>query len=162
MHRESQVEPSKGTVGPGRRPLGLIIADDEPDTVLMLATIMADEGHNVVSVHNGYSVLAAASKELPDAIIVDIDMPGISGWTVAREIRAIYGERSPLLIAISGKWIGQTDRVLSELAGFSHFLSKPCDPRVVIGLLEPLRRLPPSTDPGSAEDTVVPRATTPR
>ena len=160
MQRDSQVEPSKENVAPGRRPLDLIIADDEPDTVLMLATIMVDEGHEVVSVHNGHSVLAATRKKLPDAIIVDIDMPGISGWTVAKEIRRIHGESSPLLIAISGKWIGQTDRMLSELAGFSHFLCKPCDPGVVIGLLEPLRRLPPAHS-GSSEDTVVPRATDP-
>ena len=66
-------------------------------------------------------------------------MPGVSGYSVAREVRSIYDFSPPLLIAISGKWVGQTDRMLADLAGFSHFLQKPCDPRVLLQILEPLR-----------------------
>ncbi len=74
----------------------------------------------------------------------------MSGYTVAREAREMFEASPPLLIAISGKWIGQTDKMLATLAGFDHFLQKPCDPHVLIGLLEPLRRTPPP----AGEDTV--------
>ena len=66
-------------------------------------------------------------------------MPGLSGYTLAREIRQMLGDSAPLLIAISGKWLGQTDRMLADLAGFDHFLRKPCDPTELIKLLDPLR-----------------------
>ena len=80
-------------------------------------------------------------------------MPGMSGYTVAREVRAIYLV-PPLLICISGKWLGQTDRMLADLAGFNHFMQKPCDPRVLLALLEPLAMLKRAIP--DAEDTAVP------
>jgi two-component system, cell cycle response regulator DivK len=72
----------------------------------------------------------------PDAVILDIDMPGISGYAIAREIREIFGDSSPMLIAVSGKWVGQTDRMLAELAGFDFFMQKPCHPDALLALLE--------------------------
>jgi hypothetical protein len=51
----------------------------------------------------------------------------------------MYEAAPPMMIAISGKWVGQTDRMLADLAGFKHFLRKPCDPRTLLELLEPLR-----------------------
>jgi CheY-like chemotaxis protein len=124
------------------RALQLVIADDERDTVQTLGTILSDEGHHVVGVHQGPNAVAQVRLRKPDAVILDIDMPGMSGYSVAREVRALFGESAPLLIAISGKWVGQTDRMLADLAGFSHFLQKPCDPQVLLRLLEPLRYLP--------------------
>jgi CheY-like chemotaxis protein len=116
----------------------LIIADDEPDTVRTLAAIFRDEGFQVTEASKGPEVIAFARVEKPDALILDIDMPGMSGYTVAREIRQMYEQAPPLLISISGKWVGQTDRMLADLAGFNHFLQKPCDPQVLLKLLEPL------------------------
>jgi CheY-like chemotaxis protein len=87
---------------------------------------------------------------------LDIDMPGMSGYTVARELREVFGEQTPLLISISGKWIGQTDRMLADLAGFNHFLQKPCDPQVLLRLLEPLAVVRRAL--GGSEDTTITRA----
>jgi len=123
-----------------RRPLYLVIADDEPDTVATLAAILADEGNEVLQAKRGIEVLAAARSRKPDALILDIDLPGMSGYTIAREMRSIFEPAPPLMIAISGKWVGQTDKMLADLAGFNHFLQKPCEPHVVIQLIEPLRR----------------------
>jgi len=124
-----------------RRSLRLIIADDERDTVLTLSALLDHEGHSVVGVHSAPAVMRQVRKELPDAVIVDIAMPGPSGYAVAREIRELRGERSgPLLIAISGRWTGQTDRMLAELAGFDHFIAKPCDIASLLRLLEPLTK----------------------
>ena len=60
------------------------------------------------------------------------------------------------MIAISGKWTGQTDRMLSKLAGFEYFLEKPCDPQVVLSLLAPLRRQPPKPPISLVDDTLIP------
>lgn len=125
-----------------RRPLHLVIADDERDTVQTLGTILSDEGHDVIGAFKGPAVIAQARIRKPDALILDIDMPGMSGYSVAREIRAMFEASPPMMIAISGKWVGQTDRMLADLAGFTHFLQKPCDPRVLLQLLEPLRNMP--------------------
>lgn len=124
-----------------RRSLHLVVADDEHDTVQTLGAILGDEGHDVVGAYKGPDVILTVRHRKPDAVIVDIDMPGMSGYSVAREIRSMFEAAPPMLIAISGKWVGQTDRMLADLAGFTHFLQKPCDPRVLLQLLEPLRRL---------------------
>lgn len=127
---------------PLRRPLHLVVADDERDTVMTLSAILADEGHDVVGASTGAEVLSQVRRQKPEALIIDIDMPGMSGYTVAREVRAIFETAPPLLVAISGKWVGQTDRMLADLAGFNHFIQKPCDPQILLQLLEPLRQAP--------------------
>jgi DNA-binding response OmpR family regulator len=124
------------------RALYLIVADDEQDTVQTLGAILTDEGHEVIGAYKGLAVVTQARLRKPDAMILDIDMPGMSGYSVAREVRAMFDVSPPLLVAISGKWVGQTDRMLADLAGFNHFLQKPCDPQVLLKLLEPLRRMP--------------------
>lgn len=134
-----------------RRPLRLVVADDERDTVMTLTEILWDEGHSVFGAYKGSDVIAAARRGRPDAFILDIDMPGLSGYSVARAMREMYGDATPLLIAISGRWVGQTDKMLAELAGFNHFLQKPFDTQVLLGLLEPLRAVPVA--PG--EDTTL-------
>lgn len=118
--------------------LRVVIADDEPDTVMTLAAILRDAGYVVAEASNGFEVLGLVARQKADAVIVDIDMPGMSGYSVAREIREVYGEATPLLICISGKWIGQTDKMLADMAGFNHFCQKPCDPGVLLRYLEPL------------------------
>lgn len=139
-------EPQRTAQTAYRRPLRVIVADDEKDTVVTLEAILVDEGHNVIGVYRGPEAIAQARREKPDALILDIDMPGLSGYSVARELRAMFAISPPLLIAISGKWVGQTDKMLADIAGFNHFLQKPCDPDVLLKLLEPLRLDPPQDE----------------
>lgn len=147
--------PNAGSTRSGRS-LRIVIVDDELDTVRTLCAILADEGNDVVGAHTGAEALKEIRVCVPDAVVVDINMPGISGYEVARELRRLYGELAPMLIAISGKWTGQTDRMLSKMAGFHHFLEKPCDPRVLIGLLAPLKRQEPKRPISLVDDTLVP------
>jgi len=123
------------------RNLRIIVADDEADTVLTLAALLRQEGYEVIEASRGSEVLAHVRQQKPDALILDIDMPGMSGYTVAREIRDRYQPATPLLIAISGKWVGQTDKMLADLAGFDHFLQKPCDPQILLRMLDRLALL---------------------
>ena len=127
------------------RRLRVVIADDEPDTVTSLMAILSHEGHSVFGSTHPADVLPDVRMNKPDSVILDIDMPGISGFALAREIRALFGDASPLLIAVSGKWFSQTDRMLAELAGFDYFLQKPCHPDALLALLE--RRKPAEIRP---------------
>jgi DNA-binding response OmpR family regulator len=119
-----------------RAPLRILIADDERDTASVLAAILRDEGHEAHMVLRGDEVLEMDRLVRPDVVILDINMPGMSGFAVAREIRARRGVAAPLLIAISGKWTRKEDQELGEGVGFEHYLLKPCEPRQLIDVLD--------------------------
>ncbi len=61
----------------------------------------------------------------PDAVLLDLGMPDLSGWEGAKEITKRYGARRPMLVAITGLYTKGSDRVLSELSGFDNHLTKP-------------------------------------
>jgi DNA-binding response OmpR family regulator len=117
--------------------LRILVADDERDTVLTLMMVLRDEGHDVRGVYKGSDVLIAVNAFDPDAVLLDINMPGLSGYEVARLIRSKYGDSRPLLIAISVHKQG-ADRVLAEIVGFNHHIAKPYDTGSLLALLAPL------------------------
>jgi CheY-like chemotaxis protein len=121
------------------RALRVVVADDDRDTVDMLSVILRDEGHVVHGVYTGKDVLPAVRTLNPDAVILDISVPGLSGYAVAQEIRYSYTEaRRPMLIAISGMWVERADQKVAQLVGFDAHLLKPCDPAELLALLGPL------------------------
>ena len=120
-----------------RRGLRILVADDERDQVATLAMLLADEGHEVREVYRGSEVLRVVRDFDPDVALIDIGMPGMTGYDVAREVRNVFGGTRPLLIAITG-WKQSSDRILARLAGFDHHLAKPYAPRALIDLIEPL------------------------
>jgi DNA-binding response OmpR family regulator len=122
-----------------RRTLRILIADDDRDTGLTLATILRTEGHEADIVLRGDEVLEVDRLLRPDALILDISLPRMSGYAVAREIRDRRGPTvAPLLIAVSGKWTKSSEQLLGKAVGFDHYLIKPCDPQEIVRLLEPL------------------------
>jgi CheY-like chemotaxis protein len=122
------------------RALRIIVADDDKDAVQLLAFILRDEGDIVHGVYSGKDVLPAVSLFRPDAIIMDIAIPQMSGYAVAHAVRNSFTElRRPLMIAISGFWKEHPDVLVARQVGFDHHLVKPCDPARVLQLLEPLR-----------------------
>jgi DNA-binding response OmpR family regulator len=120
-------------------PLRILIADDDRDTANTLALVLRDEGHEVHTALRGDEVVDACRLLRPEVVIMDINMPGMSGYAVARELRERHGPLAPLLIAISGIWTQSADAALGKAVGFDHFLMKPCEPRLVLRLLESLR-----------------------
>lgn len=122
-----------------RRALRVLLADDDRDAVLTLAAILRSEGDEVATVLRGDEVLEVSRLFRPDVVVVDIIMPGMSGYAIAREIRERHGGRGPLLIAISGVYTKHPEQRLGEVIGFDHYLTKPCDPQEIVRLLEPLR-----------------------
>jgi DNA-binding response OmpR family regulator len=121
----------------GRRKLRVLVADDERDQVATLAALLVDEGHEVREVYRGSEVTRMVREFDPDIALIDIGMPGMSGYEVARELRIEFGKTRPLLIAITG-WKQSSDRILARLAGFDHHMAKPFDPMTLLELIAPL------------------------
>jgi CheY-like chemotaxis protein len=118
------------------RRLRVLVADDERDIVESLTLILSHEGHDVHGVYSGSEVLPAVRFYRPDAIIMDIAIPGMSGYAVAQAIRHSFTDvRRPLMIAMSGYWKEGADRMVAQQVGFDHYLLKPCDPAKIVELL---------------------------
>jgi DNA-binding response OmpR family regulator len=117
-----------------RWPLRILIADDDRDTANTLAALMRDEGHDVRVALRGDEVLEVERLLRPEVLIVDINMPGMSGYAIARELREQRGVATPLLIAISGVWTRTSEQLLGHAVGFDHYLLKPCDPGEIIAI----------------------------
>lgn len=118
------------------RRLRILIADDDRDTASTLAMLLREEGHEVHTVLRGDEVLDACRLIRPDVVISDVNMPGASGYAVARELRERHGPLAPLLIAMSGVWTNPVDRLLGQAVGFDHYLLKPCELRDLLPFLE--------------------------
>lgn len=114
----------------------VLVADDDPAIVEALLGVLQDGGHDATGVHDGFAALAAARAGLPDVALLDITMPGMSGYDVAREIRGTSSGR-PMLIAISASG-SASDRMLAAIAGFDHHLSKPFGARAIVRLITSL------------------------
>jgi DNA-binding response OmpR family regulator len=121
------------------RPLRIVVADDDRDSVLTLVMLLREEGHEVRGVYSGRQVMGQVIDFDPDAVLLDIAMPELSGWEVARTIRARRGAERPLLIGISGEYKQGADKVLAQILGFNHYLVKPYAPAELLALLAPLR-----------------------
>jgi DNA-binding response OmpR family regulator len=121
------------------RALRIMVADDDADTVTTLTTVLREEGHDVRGYQQAGDALRAIREFDPDAVLLDINMPDLNGFTVAQEIRDRYGVRRPLLIAITGVFTRGPDRILTQLAGFDHHVVKPYEMSDVLKLLAPLR-----------------------
>jgi two-component system, OmpR family, response regulator len=123
-----------------RRKLRILVVDDNPDSVITLAAVLRDEGHEVRSAYDGAQALAVMREFHPEAVLLDIAMPGgVSGWEVARQIRKTSGDASrPFIIAISAKYKQSPEK----MAICNHFLTKPYDPNFLLALLLPLTSFP--------------------
>jgi DNA-binding response OmpR family regulator len=119
--------------------LRVVVIDDEPDTVITLLAILRDEGYEVEGFSNAKEALRSIPNFLPDVIISDLAMPSPSGWDVARNVRALLGEK-PMLIAVSAHYTKDTDKRLAEIVGYNYYLTKPCDPNVLLTLVQKAER----------------------
>ena len=121
----------------------ILVADDDKDTVLSLTALLREEGYNVRGVYRGSEVLQAVFHFAPDIVLLDIGMPHMSGYDVARTLRERYGSARPVLIAVTGR-AGALDRAQSQAAGFEDHVVKPYDPRALLELLAAHVHRPPT------------------
>jgi CheY-like chemotaxis protein len=115
----------------GRR---ILLADDNLDAANSLAMILQMGGHVVRVAHDGRAALSAAQVFRPDTVLLDIGMPQLSGYDVAKALRQEPWGAGILLIATTG-WGQDSDRQRAIEAGFDHHLTKPIDPDDLVALL---------------------------
>ena len=115
----------------------VLLADDDHDSVDSLAAVLRLEGFTVHITYGGREAVDTAAVERPDIMIVDIGMPKMSGYDVARHFRSMRREERPVLIALTA-WGQESDKLLSKQAGFDHHLTKPVEPLSLARLLQSL------------------------
>jgi PAS domain S-box-containing protein len=117
---------------PGRR---VLVVDDNVDSAESLAMVLRLSGHEVRTVHEGAAVLGAARDFRPQAVLLDIGLPGgLTGYDLAPRLRGEPGLGSVLLIALTG-YGQEEDRRRAREVGFDHHLTKPADLSVLHALL---------------------------
>jgi signal transduction histidine kinase/CheY-like chemotaxis protein len=102
----------------------ILLADDNVDFVNSIGALLTAMGHSVVITHNGPDALAAAARFCPDYAFLDIGLPQMSGYDLARGIRRLSCGGMTMLIAVTG-WGQEKDRQLAFEAGFDHHMVKP-------------------------------------
>lgn len=125
-----------GGDAPARKSARVLIADDDRDNATMLAAVLRDEGHEATVALRGDDALDMCRLFRPDVVIADINLPGTSGYAIARELREQRGNLAPLLIAMTGVWTKTTDRVLGQAVGFDYYLVKPYELKELLGLIK--------------------------
>ncbi len=104
----------------------VLVVDDNPDVAESLGMVLRCWGHDVHLAHDGPEALTTARRLRPEVVLLDIGLPGMDGYEVARRLREDGAPEAMLLVAITG--YGQEDyRRRSEEAGFQHHLVKPVD-----------------------------------
>jgi CheY-like chemotaxis protein len=118
----------------GSRTLNILIVDDNADAADMMAMYLGSVGHQLHVAYEGHRGLALAKEAAPDVLLLDIGLPDIDGYQLARRIRALPQTAHATLIALTG--YGQdADRKRSIAAGFDHHLTKPVDVAALLRLL---------------------------
>jgi len=117
----------------------LLVVDDNRDAADSLAMLLELQGHEVRVAHSGSAALEMTEAYTPDVVFLDIGMPGMDGYEVARRLRRQPGLEEVVLAALTG-WGQQEDRRRTADAGFDHHLVKPPDPKAVESVLAELKK----------------------
>lgn len=147
-----QAEPTT-SIAPyaGPRAVGrlVLVVDDNEDAAELLTMLLAVLGHDARAVHDGPAALDAARRIKPDVVFLDIGLPGMNGYEVAKQFRADPALATTVLIALTG-WGSEDDRRRSKEAGFDHHLTKPINARQVETLLAGLSPVATTADNSSS------------
>jgi CheY-like chemotaxis protein len=114
--------------------LRVLVVEDNVDAALAMSQLLSQAGCDTEIAHDGPAALEAADGFCPQVVLLDIGLPGLDGYEVARRLRADSRHVGSRLIAISGYGQAQ-DQQRSRSAGFDHHLVKPVDYRALIALL---------------------------
>ena len=134
---ELAVESAAQTLQPSAAvvPLRIVIADDNRDAAESLAMLLQMDGHHVSVAHDGADALRIVDAVHPQVAVLDIGMPGLTGYQVAQRIRSSLQSPPIILVALTG-WGQSQDLERAKAAGFDHHLVKPADPEELRSLLE--------------------------
>jgi len=126
----AKTQPHAGSVVPKR----ILVVDDNVDAATTLQLLLKSLGHEACAVYDGQQALSMALAFRPDVVLLDIGMPGLDGYEVARRLRALKRGESLRIIAVTG-WGQEADRTRSREAGFDVHLVKPVDPGLLTSVL---------------------------
>jgi len=112
----------------------ILIADDNHDAADSLAVLLQMQGHEVTVVRNGREALTTINAVRPEIALLDIGMPELDGYEVARQVRQNTLGRAVTLIAVTG-WGQDRDKARALGAGFNHHLTKPIEPTQLLDLI---------------------------
>lgn len=128
------------TPGADTAPLArrVLVVDDNRDAATSLAMLLELAGAQTEIAHDGVSAIEAAAAFRPDAVLLDIGLPGLDGYEVARRLRDDPAGKHMMLVAITG-WGESEDRERSARAGFDAHMVKPVDHAALMRLLADAR-----------------------
>ena len=112
----------------------VLVVDDDRDMVLSLIALLRTEGHDVRGAYDARNIVREVREFDPEVVILDIAMPGMTGWEAAEAIRAAILKKI-VLVGMSGEYTSGADRSVSRQRGFDLYLMKPCDPNVLLTAL---------------------------
>jgi CheY-like chemotaxis protein len=112
----------------------ILVIDDNADAAATLGMLLELSNNAVLTAHSGEAGIDIARQRRPAAIVIDIGLPGIDGYEVARTIRREPWGHATLLIALTG-WGQAADKERALAAGFDHHLTKPADPEALEELI---------------------------
>jgi PAS domain S-box-containing protein len=135
--QREQAQSPEGTTATAQKPRRVLIADDNVDSATVLAILLRASGHEVQTVHDGMAALESSKSFRPDLVILDIGMPKVNGYDVARQIRS-RGDSHVTLVAITG-WGQEEDKRRARESGFDQHLTKPVDVAALERLLAEMR-----------------------
>ena len=118
----------------GTRACRILVVDDNQDGADLMAVLLRLQGHSVEVANDGVSALTSAAAFDPDVVLLDIGLPGMNGYAVARQLRETRNKRPQCLIAMTGYGTDE-DRQRTVEAGFDHHIVKPIEPAELNALL---------------------------
>jgi PAS domain S-box-containing protein len=135
MPRGDEPKPSRRAVAPRTVPRArrILVVDDNTDSAQAIEMLLELAGHHVEVAHDGLLALDVARRLHPDVVLLDIGLPGMNGYEVARQLRSLPEFRDTVLVALTGYGQSQ-DRRRSEEAGFDHHLVKPVSTDALLAL----------------------------
>lgn len=113
----------------------VLVVDDNLSQVQSLMVLLRLEGHVAEGRGDAREVVEWVREFQADVVVLDLGLPGVSGWDAAKQIRENLGENGPVLIALTGEYTKPEHKALSERAGFDAYLMKPCDPNFLMQLI---------------------------
>jgi len=122
-------------------PLRILVVDDNVDAAMSLGMLLEAMGHDVVVEHDAAAADASAQRKAPQIAFLDLGLPEVDGYELARRLRARAGSADALLVAVTGYGAAE-DRARSAAAGFDHHLTKPVAIDDILGLLRKVSRNP--------------------
>ncbi len=113
--------------------LSIIVCDDNADAADSLSLLLEASGHSVITTYTGIGALSLLEGSRPDVAVLDVGLPDLTGYEIARTIRSEPGGKDIVLIAVTGYGTA-SDKLEAHRSGFDYHFAKPVDP----GMLEQL------------------------